>query len=176
MPLELRPRSSCWGPTITPPIQHPRFFAEHITPWLAEFAALLHRQGKFLLTHTDGENRGLLEQYLAAGIDVADSICPHPMTRLTLAETRRALEGRITIMGGFPSVALVKDAMTDRQFDEYLDDFFRQIGRGDRMILGISDTTPPGAEFDRLLKIRDRVEAFGPVVLPPHERTSGFPA
>ncbi len=45
----------------------------------------------------------------------------------------------------------------------YLDDFFRQIGRGDRLILGISDTTPPGAEFDRLLKIRDRIEAFGPV-------------
>ena len=101
---------------------------------------------------------------------------PHPMTRLTLAETRRALEGRITIMGGFPSVAPVKEAMTDRQFDEYLDDFFRQIGRGDRLILGISDTTPPGAEFDRLLKIRDRIEAFGPVLLPPHESTSGFPA
>ena len=144
-------------------IQHPRFFAEHMTPWLAEFAATLHRQGKFLLTHTDGENRGLLEQYLAAGIDIADSVCPHPMTRLTLADTRSVFDGRIVIMGGFPSVGLVKEAMSDRQFDEYLDDFFRQIGRGDHLLLGISDTTPPGAEFDRLLRIRDRIEAFGPV-------------
>jgi uroporphyrinogen-III decarboxylase len=142
-------------------IQHPRFFAEHLTPWLAELAALLHREGKFLLTHADGENRGLLEQYLAAGIDVADSICPQPMTRMTLAETRQALAGRITIMGGFPSVGLVKEAMSDRQFDEYLDEFLRQIGRGERLILGISDTTPPGAEFDRLRKICDRVEALG---------------
>jgi uroporphyrinogen-III decarboxylase len=152
------------GANYHAPIQHPRFFAEHITPWLAEFAEILHRQGKFLLTHTDGENRGLLEQYLAAGIDVADSICPTPMTKLTLADTRRAFQGRITIMGGFPSVALVKDAMSDRQFAEYLDDFFRQLDRGDHLILGISDTTPPGAEFDRLLRIRDRIEAFGPVV------------
>lgn len=144
-------------------IQHPRFFAQHITPWLAEFAALLHRQGKYLLTHTDGENRGLLEQYLAAGIDIADSVCPAPMTKLTLADTRQVFAGRVTIMGGFPSVALVKEAMTDGQFDAYLDDFFRQIGRGDRLILGISDTTPPAAQFDRLLKIRDRIEAFGPV-------------
>jgi hypothetical protein len=53
--------------------------------------------------------------------------------------------------------------MSDRQFDEYLDEFLRQIGRGERLILGISDTTPPGAEFDRLRKICDRVEAFGPV-------------
>ena len=68
-------------------------------------------------------------------------------------------------MGGFPSVALVKNAMTDRRFDEYLDNFFQQIGRGDRLILGISDTTPPAADFQRLLRFRDRVEAFGPVPL-----------
>jgi hypothetical protein len=105
-----------------------------------------------------------LEEYLAAGIDIADSVCPAPMTKLTLAGTRRVFGGRITIMVGFPSVALVKDAMTDRQFDEYLDDFFRQIGHGDRLILGVSDTTPPGATFERLLKIRDCVEAFGPVI------------
>ena len=83
------------------------------------------------------------------------------MTKLTLAETRQAFDGRISIMGGFPSVALVKHAMSDRQFDDYLDEFFRQIGRGDHLILGISDTTPPGADFQRLLRIRDRVEALG---------------
>lgn len=151
------------GANYHAPIQHPRFFAEHITPWLAEFADMLHAQGKFLLTHTDGENRGNLENYLAAKIDIADSVCPLPMTKLTLAETRKAFDGRITIMGGFPSVALVKDAMNDSQFDEYLDDFFLQLGRGDHHILGISDTTPPGATFERLLRLRDRVEAFGPV-------------
>ena len=153
------------GANYHAPIQPPRFFAEHITPWLAELAAMLHQQGKFLLTHTDGENRGLLEQYLASGIDIADSVCPHPMTNLTLAQTRQALDGRITIMGGFPSVGLVKEAMSDGQFDGYLDDFFRQLGRGDHLILGISDTAPPAAEFDRLRKIRDRIEAFGPVMV-----------
>jgi hypothetical protein len=144
-------------------IQHPRFFGQYITPWMAELAAMLHPQGKYLLTHTDGENRGLLEHYLAAGFDIADSVCPVPMTKLTLAETRHAFDGRITIMGGFPSVALVKEAMNDRQFDQYLDEFFQQIGRGDHLLLGISDTTPPAADFQRLLRIRDRVEAFGPV-------------
>jgi hypothetical protein len=151
------------GANYHAPIQPPRFFAEHITLWLAEFAGMLHRKGKYLLTHTDGENRGLLGEYLAAGIDIADSVCPCPMTKLSLAETRRALAGRITIMGGFPSIALLTDSMSDGQFDEYLDDFFRQIGRGDRLILGVSDTTPPAADFHRLLRIRDRIEAFGPV-------------
>lgn len=39
------------GANYHAPIQHPRFFAEHITPWLSEFAATLHAQGKHLLPH-----------------------------------------------------------------------------------------------------------------------------
>ena len=144
-------------------IQYPPFFAQHIEPYLAEFAQMLHRRGKYLLTHTDGENTGLLEHYVASKIDIADSICPSPMTRLSMAEVRQAFDGRITIMGGIPSVALLKDSMKDRQFEEFLDDFFVQIGRGDRLILGISDTTPPAADFQRLLTIARRIEAFGPV-------------
>lgn len=144
-------------------VQYPPFFAEHIRPWLAEFADTLHSKGKYLLTHTDGENRGLLEHYLASKIDIADSICPRPMTRLSMGDVRRAFDGRITIMGGIPAVSLLKNSMTDGQFETFLDDFFEQIGRGERLILGISDTTPPAAEFDRLKKIADRVEAFGPV-------------
>jgi hypothetical protein len=144
-------------------IQFPRFFAEHIKPGLAEFAAVLHRQGKYLLTHTDGENRGLLEHYLASNFDIADSVCPAPMTKLTIGQVREAFAGRITIMGGIPSVALVKDSMTDAQFEKYLDEFFAQIGRGDHLLLGISDTTPPAADFQRLLTIAQCVERFGRV-------------
>jgi uroporphyrinogen-III decarboxylase len=144
-------------------IQYPRFFAEHIGPGLAKVAAVLHRQGKYLLTHTDGENRGLLEHYVASNFDIADSVCPAPMTRLTIGQVREAFDGRITIMGGIPSVTLVRDSMTDPQFEKYLDEFFSQIGRGDHLLLGVSDTTPPAAEFGRLMAIAKRVEKFGPV-------------
>jgi uroporphyrinogen-III decarboxylase len=143
-------------------IQYPPFFEKYIRPGLAEFADMLHARGKYLLTHTDGENRGLLQQYVASRFDIADSVCPHPMTRLTIGEVRRAFDGRITIMGGIPSVALLKDCMNDRQFEQFLDEFFEQIGAGDHLILGVSDTTPPAAEFNRLLRIAERTELFGP--------------
>jgi len=154
-------------------VQYPPFFAEYIQPGLAEFAEMLHERGKYLLTHTDGENSGLLDHYLASKIDIADSICPRPMTRLSLGEVRAAFEGRITVMGGIPSVSLLKDSMTDGQFEQFLDGFFEEIGRGDHLILGISDTTPPGAEFGRLLEIARRVEVFGPVG--PEARRSSLP-
>ncbi len=60
-------------------------------------------------------------------------------------------------------ISLVKEAMNDRQFEQFLDEFFEQIGRGDHLILGISDTTPPAAEFSRLQQIAKRIELFGPV-------------
>jgi len=157
-------------------VTYPPFFAEHIRPTLARFADMLHRplwdpedpsgserRGKFLLTHTDGENAGLLPHYVDSKIDIADSICPAPMTRLTFKEVRDFFAGRITIMGGIPSVALLRDSMSDARFERFLDGFFADIGRGDHLILGISDTTPPGADFQRIRRIGNRVEAFGPV-------------
>ena len=144
-------------------VTYPPFFREHIAPWLQRFARVLHGNGKFLLTHTDGENTGLLDHYLESEIDVADSICPAPMTKLTFKEVRDYFRGRISIMGGIPSVCLLKDSMSDRHFEEYLERFFAELGDGDHLILGISDTTPPAADFGRIKRIGDLVSEFGPV-------------
>jgi hypothetical protein len=144
--------------SVTPP----PFFAEHVGPWLRRAADGLHAQGKHLLMHTDGENTGLLAHYVEAGIDVADSVCPAPMTRLTFREVREAFAGRVGIMGGVPSVALLPASMPERRFGAFMDEFFADIGDGERLILGISDTTPPAADFGRLQEIARRIDEFGP--------------
>ena len=41
--------------------------------------------------------------------------------------------------------------------------FLASDGSGDRLVLGISDTTPPDADFGRLQAIARRIDAFGPV-------------
>lgn len=144
-------------------VTYPPFFAQYIQPWLKRFADVLHPVGKFLLTHTDGENDGLLEHYLASGIDIADSVCPKPMTKLTVGETREVFAGRVTIMGGLPSVALLPFVMHEAEFEKFLDAFFAEIGTGDHLIFGVSDTTPPQADFERLVRVGKRVDAFGAV-------------
>ena len=148
-------------------VTHPPFFSEHITPWLKAFADTLHAAGKFLLTHTDGENIGLLDCYLESGIDVADSICPSPMTKLTFKEVRDHFRSRITIMGGIPSICLLPGVVPDADFETFLARFFSDLGAGDHLILGISDTTPPAADFERILRIAECVRSFGPVAKPP---------
>ena len=146
-------------------ITSPSMFRRYITDELKQQSSLLHAQGRFLATHTDGENTGLMEEYKKAGIDVSDSFCPSPMTRVSLAEARSIFAGSgITIWGGIPSIAVLEDVMSDRDFYVLVDRTMQDIGRGDHILFSVADTVPPAAKFDRLLHISRMCREFGPVV------------
>lgn len=142
---------------------NPRFFRENITDELAWSADYLHKKGKILLTHTDGDNTGLLEEYVKADIDVADSICPAPMTKQSLGEIRQVFGNQVTIWGGIAAISVLEDSMTDYEFEKYIDKTLEEAGNGRNLILSIADSTPPGAKFERLLTIMKKVKEFGPV-------------
>lgn len=144
-------------------ITTPLLFEEYFAPYIKKQAEACHKKGKFLLTHTDGENRGLLEKYLACGFDIADSICPAPMTSHTLADVRSVFDGKITIWGGIPSISVLETSMSDYEFEKYLDMTLESIGRGDHIIFSIADTTPAGAKFERIQQIAKKVREFGAV-------------
>ncbi len=137
-------------------ITYPPFFEQHILPWLQELSALAHRHGKLLLTHTDGENTALLPLYRQAGFDIADSLCPAPMTKLTLARAIEELPG-VTIWGGIPSIAVVARAMGEADFGRLLDATLSLALGRPHLILSIADTMPADGSFERVLKITKRV-------------------
>ena len=87
------------------------------------------------------------------------------MTKVTLAEVKRAFQGKVTIFGGIPSVALLESVMSDDDFETYMTRLFEGISPGDRFILSVSDTTPPDAKFERLLRITERVREQGQLPL-----------
>jgi len=137
-------------------ITYPPFFEEHILPWLTKAAGMAHARGKLLLTHTDGENSGLMHLYRRAGFDIADSLCPAPMTKLTLARAIELLPG-VTIWGGIPSVAMVERAMSDAEFARLLDATIALATGRSHLILGIADTMPADGNFERVMRITERV-------------------
>ncbi len=149
------------GANFDDTITYPPFFRDHVMPWLQEAAEVLHPRGKFLMCHTDGENRGLMEYLYQSGLDVADSVCPAPMTKVSLAEYYSHWGNRITLQGGIPSNLLLAEATTDREFENFLDGLFKAVAPGNRLILGVADTVPPDAVFDRILRIADRMEKEG---------------
>jgi uroporphyrinogen-III decarboxylase len=142
-------------------ITYPPFFRDHIMPHLQKLADLLHPKGKLLQTHCDGENKGLLDLLAESGMDIAEAVCPQPMTKVTITEVKKAFKGKITIFGGIPSVTLLEESMSDEEFEKFMKNLFKEIAPGDRFILGISDTTPPDAKFERLLRITEIVEEGG---------------
>ena len=150
-----------WGGNYDEMITYPPFFREHIMPCLQKFSDMLHLNGKLLLSHCDGENKSLLDLIVESGLDIAEAICPHPMTKVTISEVKRAFKGKVTIMGGIPSIALLEECMSDEDFEAFMRDLFQQIAPGDRFILGVSDTTPPDAKFERLLSITEMVQEWG---------------
>ena len=150
-------------------ITYPPFFKNHILPWLQRCAERLHARGKLLLCHCDGENKGLLDLIAESGMDIAEAICPQPMTKVTVTDVKKAFHGKVTIFGGIPSVAFLKESMPDEEFERFMRNLFAEISPGDRFILGISDTTPPDAQFERLLRITEMVKEWATS----HERVSG---
>ena len=83
-------------------ITYPQFFENYIFPALREYAEVLHRRGKFLMTHTDGENQKAFPLYKRAGFDIADSVCPYPMTRCTWKRFAPTLATALRFGAGFP--------------------------------------------------------------------------
>jgi 5-methyltetrahydrofolate--homocysteine methyltransferase len=94
-------------------------------------------------------------------MDIADSVCPAPMTKVSLAEYYGRWGKRITIQGGIPSNLLLAEAATEEDFKNYLGRLFKAVAPGNRLILGVADTVPPDAVFDRLCRIAERVEKEG---------------
>lgn len=152
-----------WGANYDQNLTWPPFFAEEIAPWLKRAGEKAHAAGKFLLTHTDGENRALLPLYPDCGFDVAESVCPQPMTSCSLAEVRAGVGGETTVWGGIPSVALLPDSMDDATFEAYMDGLFGELGNGRRLILGVADNVPPDADMRRIERVKERIEEFGAV-------------
>jgi len=96
-----------------------------------------------------------------SGMHVAEAVCTAPMTKVTIEEYYNRWAEKPTIFGGIPSTLLLGESTTDEEFEGYLDHLFKAVAPGSRMILGIADTTPPQAVFDRLVRIGERVEKEG---------------
>lgn len=136
----------------------PPLFTPKIKPWLQRAGTVLHQSGQLLLTHTDGENAGLMQEYTECGFDIADSVCPSPMTRLSLGEYRAAFAGKTAIWGGIPSSLLVPGAYPEDFFRREFTEIVNSAKPWDRLIFSIADTLPPDADFNRLLYIAETLD------------------
>jgi corrinoid protein of di/trimethylamine methyltransferase len=150
-----------WGANYDDMITYPTYFEKEITPWLQKASRTLAENGKLMISHTDGENRGLMDLIHDSGIHIAEAVCPYPMMRVKIEDYYRQWSDKITIFGGIPQSLLTEETASEEDFQSYLDHFFKAVAPGRRIIVGVADTTPPNAVFDRLQRLGDRVAQEG---------------
>ncbi len=156
-----------WGANYDDMLTYPPYFEKEVLPWLRRVGEELGGRGKIVATHTDGENRGLMDLIHDCGCHVAESVTPAPMTKVGIEEYYRRWSDRITIMGGIPESVLLEDTASEADFEAYLDHLFASVAPGNRIILGTADSTPPDVVFSRLDRIAERVAVEGRLPLKP---------
>jgi methylmalonyl-CoA mutase cobalamin-binding domain/chain len=149
-----------WGSNFDDMLTYAPYFRQEIQPWVRKASEALGTAGKLVMCHTDGENLGLMDLIRDSGMHIAESICPAPMTKVTLAEYYRRWSGHLTLFGGIPSTIVLPET-SETDFEAYLDELFRAIAPGTRMVVGIADQVPPNALFSRLQRIGERIETEG---------------
>ena len=150
-----------WGANFDDLITYPAFFEKDIVPWIRKAADILGRKGKYVSCHCDGENLGLLDLIRDSGMHIAEAVTPAPMTKVPVEEYYRRWSDKLTLFGGIPSILLLRESISDEEFEAYLEHLFKAVAPGKRMILGIADSTPPKAVFERLVRIGEKVEKEG---------------
>jgi 5-methyltetrahydrofolate--homocysteine methyltransferase len=156
-----------WSGNVDAMITYPTYFEKDILPWCRKAAQKLHAAGILTMVHPDGENRGLMDLIPRCDMDIADAVTPYPMTKIDIAEyyDRWCRSGKITIQGGIPEMFLLEESATRDDLKNYIDHLLKTVAPGTRFIASIGDTTPPNADFDRLLYIGERIEKEGKLPL-----------
>jgi uroporphyrinogen-III decarboxylase len=139
------------------PMTNPKLFREYCLPAYQKYTDILHRQGKKVGSHTDGDIRPLMELLVESGLDVCESISPYPLTPLTFQEINRAWRGKPLLWGVLPT-PILEEQTSESEFQTYLDDLLAAIDQP--LILGLVDLFLRHNSIERVETISCRVESL----------------
>ena len=137
----------------------PPVFESHMIPFHRQASEILHRGGKLVATHGDGEMKNLLELLKQTGVDVVESITPEPMTSINMGRLRELWADGPAIWGGLAAI-IFTPTFTEDSFRRYVDDLLEAMAGHPRFILGFGDNVPTDAIFERVEYVAELVSSM----------------
>ena len=148
------------GDNFSSDIQSPRFFATWSRDFYAEALSRLRRAGKHTAVHIDGRLQGAIAMIRDAGADAGDAITPMPIGDLSPAQCRAEAGPEFILSGGVsPELWLPQTPL--RVFERRVIAWLETRHDSPRLIAAAGDQVPPGADENRLRRMRELIEEHG---------------
>ena len=137
---------------------NPELFSDYCLPAYQRYTEILHRQGKKVGSHLDGDMRPLLGMLKDSGLDVCESFSPKPLTNCTFEEAWRAWQDGPLIWGGIPSPILEQN-INKEDFKRYFHAMMEMVGENP-IIFGVVDLFMRHNSIDRVQYIAGQLESL----------------
>ena len=115
----------------------------------------LHKEGRFVHTHWDGNSRLMLPYLIESRLDGVEALTPKPMGDMTLEQIKDGVKNRLVALDLIPVI----DFLSYRPLKEVLDFTKRIIDMfAPKLILGISDEISQVGQIEKVEAISELVD------------------
>lgn len=129
---------------------NPRWYAGFCMPFYRKVCDILHRNGKFVSTHLDGNIRGFFPLLQETGFDLLDGCTPAPMTNYCPEELGKALGEKQYAFCGVPATLFAQNT-SDREILESAEAICR--GLENKVILNVGDVLPANGNIRQVIRM-----------------------
>jgi len=135
----------------------PPILKKYLIPRWQRIAARLHKAGRFVHTHWDGNSRTMLPYLQDTHMDGVEALTPAPMGDMTLEQIKGAVGDKMVVLDLLPAI----DFLSNKPLKEVLDFTRRVIDMfAPRLILGISDEISQIGEIEKVEAITELVDGI----------------
>lgn len=135
----------------------PKLFEQYVLPEYKARCEKLHSAGKFVYSHFDGDNWGLMEYYQDTGLDGIEAITPIPQGDVTLEEVHQYLGDNMFLLDGIPAVYF-DETFSEETLVECVHKILDMFAP--HLVLGISDEISSTGDIERIRLVGKIVDEY----------------
>lgn len=140
------------------PLCSPELFDRFLTPRLKRFCDAVHKEGGYMLKHTDGNIMKIMDSFIEAGIDGLQSI--DPIAGMSMSEMKKMFGHKISLWGNIDCGNLLAYGTTD-DVKEAVKTCIREGAPGGGFVLMSSNSIPYSAKPENFKAILDYGREYG---------------
>lgn len=145
-----------FGDNIDANLDSPPVFTRYLLPVYRKRTSQIRAAGKYSHIHMDGSLRPLLPYMRSGGWDGIEAATPVPQGDVELEELRESIND-LVFLDGIPAIYF----LSEYPEGELIECFYKVVELFyPRLILGIADELPPGADIERVRLISKLVGDF----------------